>query len=344
MAKSQYTSGHLTVATALAEVARVMNWDPADTTVITQIDTALTAAGNAAATWEGRGWWWSKKTGTFRTKIWTLSNAVRDTGTTTFTTTAVHGLGVGQYVVVDGCTDSTLDGLWRVATVPSTTTFTVEHEGDDIASDDGDGTVYVVSYPIRQVNGQLMGDCYSILRMGLDTDFWLAQVSKDRWDSLLLTTSNTSGDPNCYCIFEDIYAAYAGTPVYTRELYVGVWPAPSDNETVITVPYVRAHGGVVTNSSTGSEDAALIVPREFQHGVYIDGAIYLLKRQTQDQSSLNESEAFRAVMSRMGEAENMHFNGKMHDVFPDMQRAGFPHNKSVFETSDGYLIMNDPTI
>jgi hypothetical protein len=56
----------------------------------------------------------------------TLTNIVVSSNVGTVTTAAAHGLVVGQAVVVSGATvDTDLNGSYVVATVPSTTTFTI---------------------------------------------------------------------------------------------------------------------------------------------------------------------------------------------------------------------------
>jgi YVTN family beta-propeller protein len=71
------------------------------------------------------------------------NGAVRKSGTVTITTTGSHGITVGESVVVGGVNDSTFDGTFQVASVPSTTTFTYTQSGSDTTS--GNGTVSLPS-------------------------------------------------------------------------------------------------------------------------------------------------------------------------------------------------------
>lgn len=60
----------------------------------------------------------------------TLTNIVDSSNTSTVTTSAAHGLSVGNEVVITGATvDTDLNGTYRIATVPSTTTFTITTSG-----------------------------------------------------------------------------------------------------------------------------------------------------------------------------------------------------------------------
>lgn len=81
--------------------------------------------------------------------IATLTNAARATTTVTLTTAAAHGYIVGQYVQViavtnDGHTTqaANINGIWQIATVPTTTTFTyTDSISGTIASAAETGTV-----------------------------------------------------------------------------------------------------------------------------------------------------------------------------------------------------------
>ena len=58
-----------------------------------------------------------------------LTSIVVLTNVGTVTTVAAHGLMVGQPVTVSGSTTSALNASYRIATVPSTTTFTIATSG-----------------------------------------------------------------------------------------------------------------------------------------------------------------------------------------------------------------------
>lgn len=74
------------------------------------------------------------------------NGAVRSSGTVTITTTGAHGASVGQTVVVAGVNDSSFDGTFTVASVPSSTSFTYAQSGSDTGSSpSGNGTVSVAS-------------------------------------------------------------------------------------------------------------------------------------------------------------------------------------------------------
>src|SRR2546427_11448632 len=67
------------------------------------------------------------------------NGAARSTNVVTITTTMAHGLTAGQTVVIAGVADSSFNGTFTIATVPSTTTFTYAQTGTNATS--GGGTV-----------------------------------------------------------------------------------------------------------------------------------------------------------------------------------------------------------
>ncbi len=67
------------------------------------------------------------------------SGAVRSANVVTITTTSPHGLSTGQTVTISGVSDSSFNGTFVIATVPSTTIFTYAQAGPDATS--GGGTV-----------------------------------------------------------------------------------------------------------------------------------------------------------------------------------------------------------
>ena len=54
----------------------------------------------------------------------TISSVVSSSDVATVTTASAHGLKVGMYVNVTGSSDNFVNGVYKVASVPSTTTFT----------------------------------------------------------------------------------------------------------------------------------------------------------------------------------------------------------------------------
>lgn len=73
-----------------------------------------------------------------------VSSTDRTSNVATITTSAAHGVEVGDTVVVEGVTDTTFNGGWQVATVPSSTSFTYSNPGADTTSSNGTVTIPIV--------------------------------------------------------------------------------------------------------------------------------------------------------------------------------------------------------
>lgn len=77
------------------------------------------------------------------------NGAVRSSNTVTITTTAAHGFVAGQSVVIAGVTDSSFNGTFTIATVPSTTTFTYAQTGSNATSSGGTATAAAATITIK---------------------------------------------------------------------------------------------------------------------------------------------------------------------------------------------------
>jgi YVTN family beta-propeller protein len=80
----------------------------------------------------------------------TASGAVRASNVVTITTSANHNLLVGQIVVISGVTDSSFNGTFAVAAVPSSTTFQYSQNANNANS--GNGSVASFSVKVKAVS------------------------------------------------------------------------------------------------------------------------------------------------------------------------------------------------
>ena len=71
----------------------------------------------------------------------TVSNKALTSNVATITTSAAHGLFVGDTVKITGV-DTTFNGTWTITTVPSTTTFTYARTATNVTSAASGGSVY----------------------------------------------------------------------------------------------------------------------------------------------------------------------------------------------------------
>ena len=72
----------------------------------------------------------------------TVSNKALTSNVATITTSATHGLFVGDTVKITGV-DTTFNGTYVITTVPSTTTFTYARTASNVASAASGGSVYI---------------------------------------------------------------------------------------------------------------------------------------------------------------------------------------------------------
>ncbi len=73
------------------------------------------------------------------------NGAVRKSNVVTITTTAPHGFSVGQSVIIAGVSDTSFNGTFTIASVPSSSTFTYAQTGTDTSTPSGGGTATSVS-------------------------------------------------------------------------------------------------------------------------------------------------------------------------------------------------------
>lgn len=71
----------------------------------------------------------------------TVSNKALTSNVATITTSAAHGLFVGDTVKITGV-DNTFNGTWTITTVPTTTTFTYARTASNVTSAASSGSVY----------------------------------------------------------------------------------------------------------------------------------------------------------------------------------------------------------
>lgn len=285
------------------------------------IDQAITAAGLAAATWEGRGFWWAQKRARFTTCYQTITTVARATNVATITTSAVHGLLADCRVQVAGVTLADFDDDDPVVVaVPTTSTFTYANTGSDVgATADATGVMAAHAYPLRTINTKALEDIHAPLSVRVDDDYALTKADKEEYDDwMTYHASGGRGQPQRYALWGD--------------LMIGLMPIP-DAAYMMTIPYVQRHSKI---ASTTAAEGALIVPAEFHREVYVDGALWLLRHETVDAAALASSPAWVAVMQRMAAADPSRF----YDAPTDRR---FPTDRRHF-IRDGAIFFNPGTI
>ena len=82
-----------------------------------------------------------------------ITSIVSSSDVATVTTGSAHGLSVGQYVMVTGSTTAFVNGMYKVASVPSTTTFTyAQNSGASNGTAAGTKVIYKAYHIVKDVN------------------------------------------------------------------------------------------------------------------------------------------------------------------------------------------------
>lgn len=126
----------------------------------------------------------------------TVSNKALTTNVATITTSAAHGLFVGDTVKITGV-DTTFNGTWAIATVPTTTTFTYARTATNVTSAASSGTVFVKATAASQD-----------VRLTVQ---WGSTTAVD--DDITYTMTNQNG---LYLIVGGLILAGAASPLIVR--------------------------------------------------------------------------------------------------------------------------------
>ena len=81
-----------------------------------------------------------------------ITSIVSTSDVATVTTGSAHGLSVGQYVMVTGSTTAYVNGIYKVASVPSSTTFTyAQNSGASDGTAAGTKVIYKAYHIVKDV-------------------------------------------------------------------------------------------------------------------------------------------------------------------------------------------------
>lgn len=199
---------------------------------------------------------------------------------------------------------------------------------------DGTGSFSMVAstpnYTLRTVNSNDMSDLLRVARVYYDDDWALNPISWRRYRELQAVPLNdTTNRPTEYTVIGSAPVIY-------------LVPNPSTTDT-INVDYIKFHGAIAAGT-----DGSLIVPEEYQEGVYVDGPLFLLRRDIGDIGSLNQCPGFVEAMDRMQMSSAMAY-----DDDPDSQYnppmgsmpGSYPHDTHVTHFPGGDVsISNQPSL
>lgn len=193
------------------------------------------------------------------------------------------------------------------------------------ATGDFETTASTASYTLRTINSAAMADLYAIERIYYDDDWVLAPMTYRDYQAWYRVDRPTAGttQPTAYMLTGD------GPICWMKDI-------PDDTYTIY-VDYVKRH--LAVNGSAA--DSVLIVPGEYQHGVYYSGALWLLRHDIADTASLRECGPFMEAIERMHAASPISYDDDPTDNHRDSRPGYLPHDRKVVPLPDGgYLTMN----
>jgi|GEM_PF-600852 len=178
------------------------------------------------------------------------NGAVRKSNVVTITTTAAHNFVVGQAVVISGVTDTTFNGTFTIATVPSTTTFTYSQTANDATSGSGTASSFAVIITATSlVNSSASGSAVANINSGITISVKPSSASVGTTETFqfkanLTGTSNTA--VNWFVNGAAGGSSGVGT-ISTDGLYMAPSMPPTSNTATIA-----ASGGAVRGSNTAT--------------------------------------------------------------------------------------------
>ncbi len=159
---------------------------------------------------------------------------------------------------------------------------------------DGTGNFPMVAstfkYDLRTVNTNDMADLLRVTRAYFDDDWPLSPITWRRYRELQAVPMNdTTSRPTMYTVI-------SGAPT----MYL--LPNPSTTET-INVDYIKFHAKI-----TAGTDSDLIVPPPYQEGIYVDGPLFLLRRDIGDIAGIDQCPGFVEALDRMRASDPMQYD------------------------------------
>lgn len=181
------------------------------------------------------------------------------------------------------------------------------------------------TYALRSINNSDMSNLWSVQRAYWDDDWPLANINyrdmQMRRRILQPTGSNSDS-------FE--YAISRNPPT----LYLN--PPPNTSSTTIFVDYISRHPQI----DVSAFNSDLIVPAEFQDGVYLAGAMWFMRNDVGPAPNLEDCPGFVEAMRRMAASDPTQYDDRPENRFSDASVGSLPNNRIVL----GGLIGNSVSL
>ncbi len=180
------------------------------------------------------------------------------------------------------------------------------------------------SYALRTVNSNDMSDLWAVERAYYDDDWPLRAINwrdYQEWYRLIRPTAGTT-KPLGYAVKGEAPSLY-------------MQPIP-DAAYTIYVDYVKRHSEVTSASASN----LLIVPAEYQEGIYVQGAVWTLRHDITEGLSLKDCPSFMEAIGRMYASRPERYDHESLDDAPGAHGT-LPHNVKIMggliEDTSGYV-------
>lgn len=181
------------------------------------------------------------------------------------------------------------------------------------------------SYTLRTVNSSDMSDLMRVTRVYYDDDWSLKPITWRRYRMDQATALNdTNSRPTAYTVI--------GT---SPKIYL--LPEPNTTDTIY-VDYLKVHNAI----SIGT-DSSLIVPEEYQEGIYVDGPLWVLRKEISSGESLEQCRGFMEAINRMAQSSAMSYDSDPANEFEEVGgNLRWPQDQKVL--GDGSIILNEMSV
>ena len=172
-----------------------------------------------------------------------------------------------------------------------------------------DGTA---SYALRTVNSSAMANLYAIEQAWLDDEATLTPVRESvyrTWHTTVYVAGNET-KPTHY--------------VQTGEAPVMWLQGVPDDAYTINIRYKKKHPVI----DAAAANADLLIPSEFQDGIYYAGALFLLRNEIDKAASLDSCPAFIEAINRMYQNNLVNSDWDSTEMFSD-HVGMYPHDRAV---------------
>jgi DNA-binding beta-propeller fold protein YncE len=178
------------------------------------------------------------------------NGASRASNVVTITTTAAHNFLVGQVVVISGVTDTTFNGTFAIASVPSTTTFTYSQTANNATSGGGTASSFAVTITATSIaNPSLSGNAVASIDSGITVTVTPSSATVGTSETFQFVANVTGSSNNAVNWF--VNGVAGGNTSVGQICVVGVVPCqPISTTSAGSVDYLAPASAPTSNTVT----------------------------------------------------------------------------------------------